>query len=412
MSGPCAKKTTPDGQHLLCVGGEDHHLRLPFLLALGRSGFRVSAAGTGDPAPFARAGVPYYRFHFERFLNPFADVAGVGQIGAIIDHLGPDLVQTFDTKPNLLVPLAARSRKGFRIVRTINGMGWVHSSRSPLALALRPVQRALHRLADQTTDATVFQNRQDKAAFERAHLVRHGRSELIAGSGVDIASFERASQSGASPEELRATLGLGQAEVVMTVTRLTRQKGIPTLLKAAALLHRAKPDLRILLVGPRESEGRLAVSAEEIERHSPYVIATGARPDIASLLHIAHVFVFPTEYREGVPRALMEAALAGLPIVATDLPGCNDVIRDGWSGWLVPPRSPRMLAERILRMLREPAAAREMGRRAAEHVRCGFSLELVVQRYRDLYLDLLAGSRTSPATESPAIEGKLRPCAE
>ena len=99
----------------------------------------------------------------------------------------------------------------------------------------------------------------------------------------------------------------------------------------------------------------------------------------------------------------MEAALAGLPIVATDLPGCNDVIRDGWSGWLVPPRSPRMLAERILRMLREPAAAREMGRRAAEHVRRDFSLELVVQRYRDLYLDLLAGRRTSPATQ------KIRP---
>ena len=69
----------------------------------------------------------------------------------------------------------------------------------------------------------------------------------------------------------------------MTVTRLTRQKGIPTLLTAAALLHREKPGVRVLLVGPRDSEGRLAVSAEEIERHSPYVVAIGARPDIASL---------------------------------------------------------------------------------------------------------------------------------
>ena len=166
MSGPCANNTAPDGQRVLCVGGEDHHLRLPFLLALERCGFGVSAAGTGDPAPFVRAGVPYHRFEFQRFLNPFADAAAVGPIGAIIDRSKPDLVQTFDTKPNLLVPLAARSRKGFRVVRTINGMGWVHSSRSPLALALRPVQRALHRLADRTSDATVFQNRQDQAAFD------------------------------------------------------------------------------------------------------------------------------------------------------------------------------------------------------------------------------------------------------
>ena len=198
----------------------------------------------------------------------------------------------------------------------------------------------------------------------------------------------------------------------MTVTRLTRQKGIPTLLKAAALLHRAKPDLRILLVGPRESEGRLAVSAEEIERHSPYVIATGARPDIASLLHIAHVFVFPTEYREGGPRALMEAALAGTADRGHGPAGLQRRYPRRLERVAGIAAQSRTLAERIFVMLREPAAAREMGRRAAEHVRCGFSLELVVQRYRDLYLDLLAGSRTSPATESPAIEGKLRPCAE
>ena len=110
---------------------------------------------------------------------------------------------------------------------------------------------------------------------------------------------------------------------MLTVTRLTRQKGIPTLLEAAALVREARPGVRFLLVGPRQSEGPLAIAQSELDRHSAYVTALGPRPDIPALLGLADVFAFPTEYREGVPRALLEAALAGLPIVTTRMPGCS-----------------------------------------------------------------------------------------
>ena len=141
------------------------------------------------------------------------------------------------------------------------------------------------------------------------------RSELIPGAGIDVKGFERALAMGPSPTQLRHELGLGTAEIVITVTRMTRQKGIPTLLKAAALVHEARPGVRFLLVGPRQSEGPLAVSQAEIDRHAPYVKALGPRSDVPALLSLADVFAFPTEYREGVPRVLLEAALAGLPIV-------------------------------------------------------------------------------------------------
>src|SRR5262249_51657015 len=147
---------------------------------------------------------------------------------------------------------------------------------------------------------------------------------------------------------LREALGLGTCQVVVTVARLTRHKGIPTLLKAAALVHEHRPDVRFLLVGPRQGEGPFAVAEAEIARHAPYVLAIGQRPDVPALLGLADAFVFPTQYREGVPRSLLEAALAGVPIVATSMPGCTDVVRDGWSGFLVPPRAPRVLAAKIL----------------------------------------------------------------
>ena len=375
--------------HLLCVGGEDHSLRIPFLHALRQRGFRVSAAGSGKAAPFSQAGIPFFPFQLDRFVNPLADWKTLGSLARLFAELSPDLVQSFDTKPNLLVPLAARRARALSVVRTINGLGWIYSSRSFKASLLSPVYRNLHRLAARSTTATLFQNREDMAFFERHRLLGRGLSRLIPGSGIDVDKFERARLSGPSREELRRALGLSGIEVVITVTRLTRQKGIPTLLEAAALVHANRPGVRFLLVGPRESEGPLAVSEAELERHAAYVTVLGPRSDIPSLLQVADVFAFPTEYREGVPRALLEAALAGLPIVATRMPGCSDVVEDGKSGFLVPPRSPRLLAGRIIELLRKRDAAAAMSGRAAHRVRQEFGLDLTVERYAKVYDDVL-----------------------
>ena len=378
--------------HVLLVGGEDHALRIPFMLALRGHGFRVSAAATGDPDPFARAGLDYHHFRFERFVNPLADWAAIKTISRLLSDVRPELVQSFDTKPNMLVPLAARSVRDVAVVRTINGMGWTYSSRSLMAPLLRPIYRTLHRQAARFTTATIFQNRDDQAFFERHRMVGRGGSRLILGSGVDIEGFEQALAKGPSPAQLRQELGLGTSEIVITVTRMTRQKGIPTLLEAAALVHEARPSVRFLLVGPRESEGPLAVTQAEIDRHARYVTAIGRRSDIPALLGLADVFAFPTEYREGVPRGLLEAGLAGLPIVTTRMPGCVDVVRDGWNGYLVPPCAPRILAARILDLLRDRETARIMGTRAAALVRREFGLGLTVARYAALYGELMGRS--------------------
>jgi glycosyltransferase involved in cell wall biosynthesis len=378
--------------HLLCIGGDDHALRIPFLLALRDRGFRVSAAATADAEPFARAGVDYHPFHFDRFTNPLADWATFRALAKLIADVRPGLVQSFDTKPNLLVPLAARKIPGVLAVRTINGLAYVYSSRSPKALVFRPIWHVLHRLAGHSTTATVFQNRDDQDFFHRHSMIGLGASRLIRGSGIDVERFDQAVASGPSLAQLRHALGLGTSEVVVTVTRLTRQKGIPALLEAAALVHRTRPAVRFLLVGPCESEGPNAMTRAEIDRHAPYVRAIGPRSDIPALLGLADVFAFPTEYREGVPRALLEAAVAGRPIVTTRMPGCYDVILDGWNGFLVPPRAPRLLAERILDLLHDRESAQTMGARAAELVRKEFNIRIIVARYAALYEELMNSS--------------------
>jgi glycosyltransferase involved in cell wall biosynthesis len=388
--------------HLLYIGGEDHHLRIPAMLALRNNGFQVTAASSGDPAPFVQAGLDFQPFHFDRFMNPLRDWRAVKALSTLLADMRPDLAQSFDNKPNLMLPLAARSVRNVRVVRTINGRAWLYSSRSPLVFSLRPVYLALHRFAVRWTAATTFQIRDDQAFFERHHLLGGRPSELIPGTGIDIEGFERALAVGPSSEQLRHELGLGRAEVVITVTRMTRQKGIPTLLKAAALVHHARPGVRFLLVGPRESEGPLAVTQAEIDHHAPYAMSLGPRSDVPALLGLADLFAFPTEYREGVPRVLLEAALAGLPIVTTSMPGCCDVIRDGWTGSVVPPRAPHLLAAKIIDLLQDRQSGLVMARRAAERVRQEFGLKTIVARYVALYSELLNEVRFSaPFAERP-----------
>jgi glycosyltransferase involved in cell wall biosynthesis len=384
---------------LLFIGGEDQHLRIPFMVALRDRGFRVRVAGSGDAAPFARENFEFRPLLFKRFISPLADLVALRKMTRLIRELRPDIVQCFDTKPNVLVPLAARNIRGPSVVRTINGLGWCYSSRSPIAATLRPIYRMLHRAAACSTAATVFQNREDQKLFELNMMVGKGGGRLISSSGIDVEKFERAAAAGPSPASVRQELGLGSSEVVITVSRITRQKGISTLLRAASLVHEIRPNVRFLLVGPRDSEGRWAVAQAEIDRHAPYVLAIGPRDDVPALLRMADIFAFPTEYREGVPRALLEAALAGLPIVATQMPGCRDVVRDGETGVLVPPRAPRDLAEAVLSLLSDRETAGAMGVRAAALAKREFDVGLIVESYVAVYYELLGrstGNRLHP----------------
>lgn len=402
VSSPARNRATRlRAPRILMVGGSDHDLRIPFLREIAGLGFDVASAGTGPAEPFAHGGIAYYPYSFNRFIDPLADWRALRDLRRIVTRFQPHIVHSFDTKPGLMAPVAARAKPGVRVVRTINGLGWLFSSGSLSARVLRPAFTILHRATAPWTTLTVFQNRSDAAFFRERRITGPGDCCLIPGSGADIANFRRQRAEGPSPAELRTALGLGSSEVVITVTRLSRVKGIPALLEAAKIIHAQRPGVRFLLVGSRETEGRFAISRAEIDRHAPYVIALGARPDVPSLLGVADVFAFPTELFEGVPRVLLEASLAGLPIVTTDMPGCRDVVRDGEGGFVVPAGQPERLAARILDVLNDPDAARKMGERARRHVEKNFSLETVVDSYATAYERLLSGlPRLAPVCRS------------
>ena len=374
---------------LLCLGGEDHALRLPFLLRLKSAGYDIHAVADCNPQPFDDAGIPFHPYRLDRRLNPSADWKSIRQLKAVLDSVKPDIVQSFDTKPNLYAAMLAASHRSTKFVRTINGTGRVYSSSSLPARALRPVYDFAQRRAAQAGAMTVFQNEADRNLFERKNMVLPAAARLIRGSGIDVEAFDRASNDESRSAQLREELGLTATNIVMTVTRIEPLKGISTLLTAAELVQEVNPDTQFVLIGPWEDADAGHNRLRERCIHSRCLRWIGPRSDVQALLKLATLFVLPTEFREGLPRVLLEAALASLPIVTTDMPGCMSVVEHGRNGFIVPPSSPGALAPAILELLTSPDLARAFGIFGAERVRRDFSLAGVIEQYAMLYRDLM-----------------------
>lgn len=371
------------------VGGDDVRLRIPLLLALRERGFGVGAIGSESGEAFATHPIPYFQYTLARGINPFVDRQSCRQLLTLFRQHRPDVVHGFDTKPAILAPLMAVKAGIPGRVRTITGMGYVFSSNSPIALTLRPIYRSLQRNASVATGCTIFQNPDDRDYFYNHGMAEPNHAALILSSGIEIDRFLSHCPSPETLSTLRQELGLEGKRVVTMIARLVVSKGVKEYLDAAAIVCQQMPDVKFLLVGPRSSEGRQAVSAHSIDQRRDVVDYLGTRNDIPALLALSDVFVLPSYYREGVPRVLLEAGAMGLPLITTHTPGCKEVVRDGWNGLLVPPRNATALAAAILKLLQSPEERLVMGKRSRSHIEAHFSLNLVADAYANIYYQVL-----------------------
>lgn len=372
------------GAFVLLVGGDDMYLRIPLAMELQTRGYQVGIAGTGPADRYADWPIPYWRYSMDRRISPQADRRSRAELREIFLRLKPDVVHAFSTKPAILAPLAAREIGVAGRVRTIAGMGYVFSSRSPLALALRPVYRHYQRQASQAATVTIFQNRDDQWYFREHGMVDPHRDRLVLGSGVDCDAMIEQQPDETALEKLRQDIGLGDDPVVTMISRLVRYKGVLEFLEAARVVRRSRR-ASFLLIGPAESQRRQAVPARLIQAYRRDVHYLGHRDDVVALLALSDIFVLPTYYREGIPRVLLEAAALGLPLVATDMPGCREVVKPGETGLLVPPRNVGALVLAIAELLDSPARRTAMGRAGQARVRQEFSLQSVADQYGEIY---------------------------
>jgi len=371
------------------VGGDDVHLRIPLLLRLRAAGFDVAAAGAGCARLFEAAGIPYFEYGLAPGLSPLADLRARGRLARLLREQRPDIVHAFDTKPGLLVPHAARAAGGVVCTRTIVGLGRLFARDDLAARVGRAVYRGAQKHVAPGCALTVFQNEDDRREFVKHGLLKGRPHALVRGSGVDADALRAAAPGAERVAALRRELGAGVGEgaLVLMVARVVASKGVREFMAAAAEL-RAERAARFVLVGPADGERAASALRRELEA-SPDVSWLGRRDDVPALLAAADVFALPTYYREGLPRVLLEAAAMRVPIVTTPVPGCREVVQDGVTGLVVPPRDARALAAALRRLLDDAALRNRLTAAADERVRSQFSLERVAAEYAALYRQLL-----------------------
>lgn len=300
-------------------------------------------------------------------------------VAGIVGRLQPAVVHLVALKVVLLAGLVVRRAPGRRIVAAFSGLGHLFTDEGPRARLARALIMPWFRLALRGESCVaLFQNADDCAVFTGPGAVPERRTRLIRGVGVDLARFDpRAIPDG---EDGRGT------PVVVLPARVLREKGVREFAEAARRLRAQGHGWEFLLAGDPDPENPSSLSAAEIEalERDCGVRALGHVDDVPGLLARASVVCLPS-YREGMPKALAEAAAAGRPIVATDVPGCREAVVDGRNGLLVPPRDAAALAQALDRLLRDAELRRSMGRESRTLAEQRFDERTLIARTLELY---------------------------
>jgi glycosyltransferase involved in cell wall biosynthesis len=366
---------------LLFFVTEDYYFashRLCLAVAAKNAGYDVTVVTRvrKDGETIRGAGIRLIPFENDRGgLNPVVDSAAFLRLVHLYRRERPDLVHHVAMKPVLYGSLAARLAGVPSVVNAVAGMGWLFTSEGRVRRRLMPIiRRALGRALQ--AGMVVVQN-PDDGALVAGLGVRTSRIKRIPGSGVDLQQFQPSVPPGGTP-------------AVVFPARLLWDKGVADFIAAGRILKERGIGARLLLAGTPDLVNPASVAMADIARwvDEGIVECLGWVADMPALLARSHIVCLPS-YREGLPKSLIEAAAASRPIVTTDVPGCREVVRDGHSGFLVPPRRPDLLAAALERLLTDASLRDRMGACGRALAEREFGLDAVIGQTLAVYREAL-----------------------
>ena len=356
------------------------NFRSGLIAGLQEDGWRVTVIAPRDSAtPKLEAmGVDYVEVEMDpKGMSPAKDFRLTADYVRILRNVRPHVFLGFTPKPNAFGSIAARLLR----IPTINNMtGMAFVERKGLARLL-PMQ--LLKAAFRGASTVFFQNSDDRALFLAARIVKPAQARLVPGSGIDLSKFVP------SPPK---SLGCGDAEEFrfLLPARILREKGILEYVEAARRV--GNKAARFQLLGFLDAQSPTAIRSEDVRRwHAEGVIDyVGHTDDVRPFMAQSDCVVLPS-YREGLPRVLLEAAAMGKPIIATDVPGCRELVEHGVNGFACRPRDAQSLAEAMNSMLRETKSARlAMGASARAKAVEKYDERIVCESYKDAIARALA----------------------
>jgi glycosyltransferase involved in cell wall biosynthesis len=309
-----------------------------------------------------------------------SDLRAAVELWQVLRQERVDVLHTHNPKPGLYGRVVGRLAGTPVVVNTVHGL--YAAPNDPWAKRL--LVYVLEALAARCSDAELVQNPEDLEVIRRLHMARRGRARLL-GNGVDVDRFDPDRFPPTHRAVVRDEIGVDPDQVVIgTVGRLVAEKGYRELFAA---VDRLGPEPAVVVVGPEDRSKRDALAEADIEEaRRRGVLFLGQRDDVDRIYAAFDVFVLPS-HREGFPRAAMEAAAMGLPVVATDIRGCRQVVEHGVNGLLVPPRDAGSLAGALRRLASDPALRAAMGSAGRRRAVAEFDERRVVRTVLDTYAE-------------------------
>lgn len=368
-----------------------YNFRLSLARSLREQGFEVALVS--PPGRFAsrleQAGFRWIEWKLGRkTLAPWKEMASLAGLVHLYRQERPDLVHHHTIKPVLYGSVAARMAGIPAVVNSITGRGYVFMRDDRPARLLRWLLRPVYFAALSPRNCgVIFENAADRQYFLDAGLVYAERTWLIQGVGVDPESFAPLPEPEGAP-------------VILLAARMLWDKGVGILVEAARQL-KSRAAARVVLVGEPDPGNPASIDTLTLQRwvEEGVIEWWGWQEDMHTAYARCHIVTLPSS-GEGVPTVLLEGAASGRPLVATDVPGCRDVVQNGLNGFLVPPNDPTALAEALYRLIVSPDLRTQLGAAGRRIVLERFTTRRVNAATLEIYRQFLP-SATLPAKPAP-----------
>jgi len=358
--------------------------RLPIALAAQKAGFEVHIA-TGLTNKFdslLSLGLKVHPLGLVRGgVGVFNAVQTILDLRSIVKLVQPDVMHLVTIKPVLLGGLVARWMQVPALVSAVSGLGYVFTASGFKAWLRRSVVARVYAWAlGHHNQVVIFQNPDDRDTLMTATRLPVAKVVMIRGSGVDLAQFAALPVPAGVP-------------VVVFPARLLADKGVFEFVEAAGLLRAKGVPARFVLAGLVDDANPTSVSKAQLNAWAAEGVVEnwGYRVDMPQVLASASVVVLPS-YREGLPKALIEAAACGRAVVTTDVPGCRDAIDPGITGVLVPVRNAVALADAMEALINDPLRCQIMGEAGLALAEKAFDVRQVVAAHLQIYQELMGKS--------------------
>ncbi len=370
--------------HLTTVDLSLRYLVFPQLMATRDLGW--DTAGISAPGPWVdeieSEGIRHIALPSStRGMNVMADMRAARELWRILRSERFDILHTHNPKPGLYGRILGRLAGVPIVVNTVHGLYAAPDD----PITKRALVYMLEAIASRFSDAELVQSTEDVTIMQRLHLAPRDNVWHL-GNGVDLATFTPNRIDADRRAMLRTEIGASDDSIVVgAVGRLVAEKGYPELFEAATSLG---DEYVVVCIGPDDRDKADALPAEMIEHAAQQGVQfLGMRTDVADLYGAMDIFVLPS-HREGFPRSAMEAAASGLPVVATDIRGCRDVVDDGSNGYLVPVTDSQAISSAITKLGSDPDLRKRMGERGRERALEHFDESRVVDRVLAAYTRL------------------------